>query len=135
MTEVTANTPASRPILVADDESHILNVVALKLRRAGYNVVTASDGQMLVKLARQIGPALIVTDFHMPHLSGLEACLELAKDPQWKVPALLLTARDRELSEEDRQASHIVAVINKPFSPRALLAAVEQHFPGSRAAA
>ena len=67
----------SKKILVADDESHILNVVSLKLSNAGYDVVTASDGQEAFELATAQRPDLIITDYHMPLLSGLELCQKL----------------------------------------------------------
>lgn len=114
-------------ILVADDETHIQNVVSLKLRRAGYTVVTAGDGRAAVELARQHRPDLVVTDYHMPHLNGLEVCRALIEDPQWTAPALLLTAQDCDLPPEEVKASRVVEIINKPFSPRALVAAVERH--------
>ena len=67
----------NKTILVADDESHILHVVSLKLRNAGYRVVTARDGQEALELAQQEHPDLLITDYHMPQLSGLELCQRL----------------------------------------------------------
>jgi len=60
----------NKKILVADDESHILHVVSLKLRNAGFQVVTARDGQEALELAQQEMPDLLITDYHMPQLSG-----------------------------------------------------------------
>src|SRR5438094_10387545 len=84
----------SKTILVADDESHILHVVSLKLRNAGFTVVTASDGQEAYELAQQEHPDLLITDYHMPQLSGLELCRKLKQDPATSsIPAIMLTAR------------------------------------------
>src|SRR4029078_8843285 len=66
--------------LVADDESHILNVVSLKLRNAGYRVLTAQDGQEALDIATAERPDLLITDYHMPELSGLELCRRLQQD-------------------------------------------------------
>ncbi len=115
-------------VLVADDESHILNVVSLKLRKSGYAVITASDGQAALELARERKPSLLVTDYHMPHLSGVEFCRALADSGQ-RTPALLLTARDSDIDPAEREAAGIVEVINKPFSPRDLAGAVARHLP------
>jgi response regulator RpfG family c-di-GMP phosphodiesterase len=70
-----------KKILVADDESHILHVVSLKLRNAGYSVVTACDGQEALELAQAELPDLLIIDYHMPRLSGLELCQRLKHEP------------------------------------------------------
>jgi CheY-like chemotaxis protein len=116
-----------RTILIADDESHILNVVSLKLRSAGYDVVTASDGGEALAKARQLRPALLITDYHMPVLDGLEVCRQVRLDGGQAIPAIMLTARSNQLSQDEMLASGIVEVVSKPFSPRQLLAAVNRH--------
>src|SRR5438034_8163420 len=84
----------NKTILVADDESHILNVVSLKLRNAGFRVVTASDGQEAFTIAQQEKPDLLITDYHMPGMSGLELCRALKESPDTStMPAIMLTAR------------------------------------------
>ncbi len=118
---------AGRVILVADDETHILNVVSLKLRNAGYRVLTASDGQEALDLARGQHPDLLITDFHMPVLSGLELCRRLKQDPRTAgIPAIMLTARGYHLDEQDTRTSGIRRMLSKPFSPRHLLLTVNE---------
>src|SRR5438874_11402246 len=91
---VAAAAGSSKTILVADDESHILHVVSLKLRNAGYRVVTARDGQEALELATIEKPDLLITDYHMPQLSGLELCQKLKQDPATRqIPTIMLTAR------------------------------------------
>jgi len=129
----------ARTILVADDESHILHVVSLKLRNAGFAVLTAADGLEALDLANQHRPALLITDYHMPGLSGLELCSRLKQDPATAgIPAVMLTARGYQLEPADTQQSGILRMISKPFSPRQLLATVNevlQQTDASRAAA
>lgn len=116
-----------KTILVADDESHILNVVSLKLRNAGYRVITASDGQEALDLAVQEKPDLVITDYHMPRLSGIELCRRLKQDAQTRgIPAIMLTARGYHLDEQDTVESGILEMLSKPFSPRHLLVTVNQ---------
>ena len=116
-----------KTILVADDESHILNVVSLKLRNAGFRVLTAQDGQEALDLARQERPDLIITDYHMPILSGLEMCRRLKQDPATAaIPAIMLTARGYHLEPHDTRDSGIRRMLSKPFSPRHLLQAVTE---------
>src|SRR4051794_22589261 len=116
---------ASQTILVADDESHILSVVSLKLRNAGFNVLTASDGQDALDIALQDRPDLLITDYHMPLLSGLELCQRL-RQANASIPAILLTARGYNLEPSDTAASGILRTVSKPFSPRQLLAMVQE---------
>jgi len=113
-------------ILIADDEAHILHIVSLKLRNAGYEVSTAEDGEQALAMVRELRPDLLITDFQMPYLSGLELCVELRRDPETAdLPAMLLTARGSALSGPELARTNIRDVMNKPFSPREVLARVE----------
>jgi DNA-binding response OmpR family regulator len=112
-------------ILVADDESHILSVVSLKLRNAGFKVLTATDGQEALDVAMVDRPDLLITDYHMPLLSGLEVCQRL-RQAQRGIPAIMLTARGYNLEPSDMADSGILKMVSKPFSPRQLLATVQE---------
>lgn len=118
---------SEKTILVVDDESHILNVVSLKLRNAGFRVITATDGQEALDLAGQEHPDLVITDYHMPHLSGLELCQRLRQSEATSgIPAIMLTARGYQLEPKDTEQSGIRRMLSKPFSPRNLLATVNE---------
>jgi two-component system phosphate regulon response regulator PhoB len=125
----------NKTILVADDESHILHVVSLKLRNAGFKVVTARDGQEAFELAKTEKPDLLITDYHMPQLSGLELCQKLKQDPKTStIPAIMLTARGYHLEPADTERSGILRMLSKPFSPRHLLVTVNEVLEQARAA-
>jgi CheY-like chemotaxis protein len=125
---------SERTILVADDESHILHVVSLKLKNAGYRVLTARDGQEALEIAQQEKPDLLITDYHMPQLSGIELCRKLKQDPATAhIPAIMLTARGYELEPADTEQSGILRMLSKPFSPRHLLSTVEEVLSGAAA--
>ncbi len=112
----------ARRILVADDETHITQVVSLKLRNAGFDVLVAHDGEEALELAIQELPALIITDLQMPFLSGLEVARKLYEKPATRnIPIVVLTARGLGLSGEDLSASSIRSVMSKPFSPKQVL--------------
>jgi DNA-binding response OmpR family regulator len=116
-----------KTVLVADDETHILHVVSLKLRNAGYRVVTARDGREALELAQHEKPDLIITDYHMPELSGLELCQRLKETEQTSgIPAIMLTARGYSLEAADTEKSGVLKMLSKPFSPRQLLATVNE---------
>ena len=88
----------SATILVADDETYILNVVSIKLQNAGFRVLTAEDGAEACALALTHRPDLIITDCQMPRLSGLELACRLQRDPLTRdIPILLLTAHGFDL--------------------------------------
>ncbi|MCH6550387.1 MAG: response regulator [Planctomycetes bacterium] len=114
-------------ILVVDDEAHIVQVLSLKLRNAGYEIITAVDGEEGVDLAREQRPDLIITDFQMPYLTGLELCQALAEhEPTAKIPIVILTARGYALDDADLALGNIKDVISKPFSPRAIVQLVRE---------
>lgn len=115
-----------KTILVADDETHIVNVVSIKLQNAGYRVLTAEDGQEAYEISREAKPDLIITDYQMPLLSGVELCSKLRADPETRhIPAIILTARGFAISAAERATGNIKMVIDKPFSPREILAKVQ----------
>ncbi|NJL30713.1 MAG: response regulator [Phycisphaerales bacterium] len=118
----------SKPlILIADDEVHILHVVSLKLRNAGYDIITAEDGEEAFELATARQPDLIITDFHMPYMTGLELCSKLKEQASTAAtPALMLTARGFTLPAEALEQTNITGVLSKPFSPREVLARVQE---------
>jgi CheY-like chemotaxis protein len=118
---------SGQTILVADDETHILNVLTIKLRNAGFNVIAAEDGETALALVCEHMPDLVVTDYQMPGLSGVELLSKLrCKEETRHIPALLLTARGFSVSERDRLAGNIQEVIAKPFSPREVLACANE---------
>ena len=81
-------------ILVADDESHIVQVLALKFRNAGHDVMEASDGEEALELVRRHRPDVVVTDMQMPFMNGIELARALLSDPETaSIPVLILTAR------------------------------------------
>ncbi len=114
-------------ILVVDDEAHILHVLSLKLRNAGYEVTTAVDGEEAFDVASQEPPDRVIPDFPMPSLTGLELCRALAGHaPTARVPVLILTARGFALDAADLKIGNIRGVVSKPFSPRAVLQVVKE---------
>ena len=114
-------------ILVVDDEAHVVQVLSMKLQNAGYDTITAMDGEEALELSIDERPDLIITDFQMPYLTGLELCRALAANPVTAhIPIVILTAREFALEDEDLQAGNIRQIVTKPFSPRALLVEVAQ---------
>jgi two-component system, OmpR family, alkaline phosphatase synthesis response regulator PhoP len=110
-------------VVVADDEPHIRHVLEVKLAKAGLNVVMAADGEEALELCRAQTPDLVISDYQMPAMSGLDLCKELFRQPATaKVPVIMLTARGFDLTEADKTKTNIVLVMSKPFSPAEVLA-------------
>ena len=114
-------------ILISDDEPHIRHLVGSKLRNAGFEVLEASNGRDALALAREHLPALIVTDYEMPVMTGYQMSKQLREDQATsEIPIILLTARGHKLSATDLRQTGIRLVMDKPFSPRQLLEQVQE---------
>ncbi len=115
----------SRKILIADDEAHIRHIVSMKLSNAGYETVTAADGEEALELFQAENPDLVITDYQMPYLSGMELCRRLLEvRSSSPAPVLMLTARGFDITPPEMAAAGITEVLLKPFSPREILAKV-----------
>src|SRR3954463_9028618 len=116
-----------KTILAVDDEAHILHVVSLKLKNAGYNVLTANDAEEALELAASSQIDLLITDFQMPGMSGLDLARKLHGEPGRKnLPAILLTAHGLALEQVELAHAGITVCLSKPFSPRDLLDKVHE---------
>ena len=110
-------------ILVVDDEDSIVQLVAYNLRRAGYDVLTAGNGEDALHLFRTESPDMVVLDVMLPGANGFEVCKELRKESD--KPILMLTARGEEI---DRVIGFEIGAddyVAKPFSPRELVGRVK----------
>jgi DNA-binding response OmpR family regulator len=108
-------------ILVADDDEDILLLVTTRLRRDGFNVVSASSGDQALALAREHKPRLAVLDIGMPGLDGLEVLAAIRDDEELRgMLVLLLTAKAQESDVRRGYDSGADAYVKKPFSPAEL---------------
>lgn len=118
---------SNKKALVVDDEIHIVQVVAIKLRNNGFDVITADNGATALELAKDNKPDIIITDFQMPVMSGLELIENLRKDPETSdIPVIMLTARGFAIEDEKKEALKISDCLSKPFSPREVLKCIEE---------
>ncbi len=113
--------------LVVDDEIHIVQVVAIKLKNNGYTVFTAENGLEAYKTALEQNPDVIITDYQMPGMTGTEMIEKLRTHPDTAhIPVILLTARSFALDPEVQEKLNICSCLSKPFSPREVLNTVEE---------
>ncbi len=109
-------------ILVVDDEPNIREVVGRYLRREGYVVVPAADGEEALRLYRRERPGLVVLDLMLPKVSGIEVCRRI--QAEGRVPLIMLTARGEEGDRILGLGLGADDYMVKPFSPRELVARV-----------
>jgi two-component system, OmpR family, phosphate regulon response regulator PhoB len=110
-----------------DDEEYMRCILAYKVQQAGTEVLLASDGAQGLELALQRKPNLIVTDYQMPLMNGLEMSRRLALEPETAdVPIIMITARSHHVESEELARTRIRCVVEKPFSGRELMSRVRQ---------
>jgi CheY-like chemotaxis protein len=114
-------------VLVADDEADIVELLAILLRREGYEVATAADGAHALALARAFHPRLCILDGTMPAMAGFEVLKALREDEQTAgIAVLILTATVDEEREIRRTGVVPDGFVNKPFDSNALLRQVSR---------
>jgi DNA-binding response OmpR family regulator len=113
-------------VLVADDEDDIRSLVSFRLKRAGYEVITAADGEEALLLATTRLPDLVVLDMMMPKATGLEVTRSMREQSTTKdIPIILLTARAQEADVARGFDAGADDYVKKPFSPQDLQARVQ----------
>jgi two-component system, OmpR family, response regulator len=109
-------------ILIVDDDPRLRDLLRLALERAGYSVITASDGRQALMQVTRDRPDMIVLDVGMPEMDGFETCRRIRATSD--VPILFLTARDDEIDRILGMEMGADDYVTKPFSPRELVARV-----------
>lgn len=113
-------------VLIADDEVHIIHVVAIKLRNNGYDVLSAGNGAEAFELVCAERPDIIVTDYQMPLMTGIELIEKMRANAATRdIPVILLTARSFAISQEQQESLGVSACLSKPFSPKELLKSIQ----------
>ena len=119
----------AKKILIVDDEPDILEFLQYNLRKEGYQVITASDGQQAIQVAEREKPHLILLDIMMPEMDGVEACRLLRSRKEFDdTPIAFLTARDEDFSRgQERDGEHTARAKGRP---RGVVILAAQHSEG-----
>ena len=113
-------------ILIVDDEPDILEFLSYNIRKEGYKVYVASNGQEALRIVQQINPSLILLDVMMPIMDGIETCQIIRKDLNLNQPIIaFLTARTEDYAQIAGFEAGSDDYINKPIRPRLLLSKIE----------
>lgn len=125
--EPQALAPAEITILIADDDPVLLRVTETALRAEGFSLLTARDGESALRMAREARPDLILLDWDMPGLTGVEACRALRQDPDPELsqtPIVLVTSFAKAEDLEVAFAAGVTDYLTKPFFPPQIRARV-----------
>ena len=116
-----------KTLLLADDEPNLRMLARITLEDPKYRIIEAADGTTALELARAEHPDLLVLDWMMPGMSGIEVARSLRQDPATaSIPIIMLTSKGQEADREQGRAVGVYAYLVKPFSPLELLEKVEQ---------
>lgn len=116
----------TKTVLVVDDEEYVVRMIEDILREGGIEALSAFSGEEAVRKARAERPDLILLDWMMPGMSGLEACKILKRDRRTAhIPIVMLTAKGQRSDEEEAKRAGAIDYLTKPFSPRKLLQLIE----------
>jgi two-component system alkaline phosphatase synthesis response regulator PhoP/two-component system response regulator VicR len=119
----------AKRILAVDDERHIVRLIQVNLERAGYEVLTAGDGQQALEMVAKERPDLIVLDWMMPQLNGMETLKRLKANPATQdIPVIMLTAKSQDADVFKGWQSGVDCYLTKPFNPMELLTFVKRIF-------
>lgn len=113
-------------IMIVDDEPNIVLSLEYLMNQAGYEVLTASDGEEALHAVEASPPDLILLDVMMPKQDGYEVCQTIRANPDWKnIKIIMLTAKGRTVEREKGLALGADEYITKPFSTREVVEKVK----------
>ncbi len=116
-----------RKVLIADDEPNIVMALEFLLKRAGYDVRAATNGDEALALVESYAPDLVLIDIMMPGKSGYEVCQRMRERPEWRhIKIVMVTAKGREAEISKGMSLGADLYVTKPFSTQELIAAVDR---------
>ncbi|MCB0523870.1 MAG: response regulator transcription factor [Saprospiraceae bacterium] len=116
----------SKKILIVDDEPDIIEFLQYNLKKEGFSVVSANDGNQAITVAEKEKPDLIILDIMMPEMDGVETCRLLRSRQEFaSIPVAFLTARDEDFSQIAALDVGGDDYITKPIKPRVLISRIQ----------
>jgi DNA-binding response OmpR family regulator len=117
----------TKRILVVDDEPNIVISLEFLMKREGFAVEIAADGEAALEALAGSAPDLVILDVMLPKMNGFEVCQQIRANPRWRgIRILMLTARGRDREIAKGLGLGADAYVTKPFSTRDLVAQVKQ---------
>jgi DNA-binding response OmpR family regulator len=117
----------SKRILIADDEPNIVISLEFLMKREGFEVVVANDGEAALKLMERKAPDLVLLDVMLPKKNGFEVCQQIKGNPAWQATkVVMLTAKGRDTEVAKGLALGADAYMTKPFATKDLVVQVKK---------
>ena len=114
-------------VIVIDDEPFILMMIEDKFKKAKIDVTTLRESRNALEVIKKVKPELVILDWMMPELSGIDLCKMIKADPELKdIPIFMLTAKGQDSDELQSMQCGVSRYITKPFSPKSLLEMVQK---------
>jgi DNA-binding response OmpR family regulator len=115
----------AKRILIVDDEPNIVTSLEFLMRREGFEVDIAADGEQALRAVGRIVPDLVLLDIMLPRMNGFEVCEKLRSDPRYSaVKIVMLTAKGRDTDVAKGMAMGADLYVTKPFSTKELVAQI-----------
>ncbi len=116
-----------KTIVIADDEPHVLRSLEFILKKQGYRVVTATNGEEALDRVKQNNPDLVFLDIQMPKMDGNTVLRKLREDEQYQsLYIVMITAKGQEVDRLNSLESGANEYVTKPYSPRKLVTRVQE---------
>jgi len=117
----------NKKILIADDEPYILRSLSFVLKKEGFDIETACNGEEALEKAQQFNPKILFLDVMMPKKDGYEVCNKLKSNPETEdIYIIMLTAKGQIIDKEKGLTTGADEYITKPFSPREIVNKVKK---------
>ena len=117
----------SKTIVIADDEPHVLRSLEFILKKQGYSVVTAVNGEEALERVKESNPDLVFLDIQMPKMDGNSVLRHLRDDPNYQdLYIVMITAKGQEADRLNSLESGANEYVTKPYSPRKLIGRVKE---------
>jgi len=121
-----------KTVFLVDDSTTMLMSLEGILKRAGFNVVTATSGSEALSKIPSANPDLVITDLNMPGMDGITVIKEVKKLPSMRFkPVLMLTTESQGTKRDEAKSAGATGWLVKPVKPEELIAIVKQVVPGS----
>jgi DNA-binding response OmpR family regulator len=121
----------NKKILIADDEPYILRSLSFVLKKEGFDIETACNGEEALEKAQQFNPKILFLDVMMPKKDGYEVCIKLKSNPETEnIYIIMLTAKGQIIDKEKGLITGADEYITKPFSPREIVNKVKKIIEG-----
>lgn len=128
MTDPGFVSSSNKTVLVVDDDASIRELLEFLIKKEGFKVESARDGEEALRKSRQLSPDIILLDLMLPKLGGFEILRELQSDATAGIPIVIITGRftDRSTSDMMRQEPNVIEFMEKPLKTQVLIATLHK---------